>query len=413
MSEVEELLSRGRGYVRHEMWDAAIADFEAAHDVDPDSVEARVALAEALIGRWEATDFPPDKQRATEHLLAAAQAGSDEAMRLLVRIGAADAFDSPDGLPPVRGNPSEAREGVRDALQARRAPLVLLAVVVMALVSSGVYFALTSNAPPPEARFVEENPPPPLPVDYELATEVVAPPVPETKHVELPVTFDPGPLGENVRFVTRSSKLDVYPERAFYSVGGDFEVTGDVEVDEIEVDLELSSTAGPPAKHHWFAWANHEATLRPGDRGTVSHLVQASGGVQQARLVVTKATVKPASATYPKTREIEPKWSAKAPEGIALQISERSTEFKTNQFVKGGFFRAEWEFHNVGVEPIKLLKYEVRLLDAKNRVLDSQTRLATYSSQPPIEPGEVRLQSAIRQAPVEYHHYGIDVVEIR
>ena len=403
MSAFDDHLDRGRGYVRHEMWDDAIAELESALCILPDSVSAKLVFVEALLGRWKATDFPPDKMRGRELAQECADAGSDEARLLLITLRDPQIEEPGPGAPALDTTPVTP---MSDATRVR------IAFVITTIVMVGGWIAVDS-ATQTQPAIPVYSPPEIPPIEIVTPEPLVMPAIPAKQDRELVVTFDPGVASANLDFAPRTSHLDVYPERAFYRLSGDLQVVGNVEITEVEGRLDILRESQVIESHSWFLWASHEAVLRPGDHGTIARVFRAAGDADAARVVVEKVSERLAPSSYPQTSIIEPIWVVPRPEGVEIEISERFARLDRYDLTNSAYFVANWEFHNVGTEPLAHLKYELRLLDAHGKLLDSQMRLATYSSNPPIEPGETRLESAIRSVSPTYDHYRMAVVEVK
>lgn len=382
---IEDHVTRGRGYVSHAMWDDAIEELEEAITLAPRRTDALHQLAAAYLGRAEATGFADDRERARQLARKCLELDPeyDAAFDLL---GQLDGTAASHEVTPTIG-------------------IGLLAGAVIAVLLTVVlgYLAISTTGPVPDP------PPPPSPVTHETPEQPV-----ETGERELDVEFVENPRSEGLAFEPLRARLAVYPENAFFRLWGDLEVTGALEVERVNLSLSLLDADGEAVTtDSWEAWAGHEATLRRGDHGFFEHLTRADGRAESARLEVTLVEKTPSGGEYEKARPVDVQWRIDRPEHVDIVFAERAHRFSSNDLFDGGFVHATWEVQNAGTAPIRTLKYEVRLLDAGGEPLEVKTRLATFSSHPPIRPGDVFLESLVTQVPETYDHYELSVVELQ
>ncbi len=385
---IDDHVDRGRGYSQHELWDDAIRELESARALAPARVAIAVALAEALVGRWAATDYPDDKLRATALAREALEREPThpDAYRLLARLSPAEA--------PARRRPPTAGPRRQGAVAAS---ITLVAVGIVA----GVGLNLDTSTPPHPPLTVPSPP---------ISPAVDEPPPFRSSETDLPLEFA-GPDGIDIH--TLRSRLASYPDRAFYTVWGDIEVTGELELQQLSLKVTLLDADGNPVKTHTReAWGEHEARLRQGDHGVFSMLLDADRRAVSARLEVGLSQTVPAKGPYAESPVVEPKWAAPPPSHLQLEIRERHAGFSSGVLKGKGFFKATWAFRNAGEVPIRALTYEVNLYDRDNVQLESKRKLATFSSHPPIAPGDVFLESTIAMIDARYARYELVVTEI-
>ncbi len=385
---IEDHIERGRGYARHEMWDDAIDELEEALTLAPRRIDATAELADAYLGRFEATDYTDDKQRARELARRCLQLDPtyEPAFDLLARI---------DGEAPARASTPSRKNSA-----GKRQIIAFTSAMVVFIGALGAFLAVRKPAPPVESPPVTDEPTPPSPPEQPA----------ETGERELDVEFV---QHEGLSFEPLRARLAVYPENAFFRLWGDLGVTGDIEVERVDLKLSLLDEDGEVVTaDSWEAWAGHEATLRRGDHGFFEHLTRADGRAESARLEVSLVEKSPAGGEYEAAQPIEVKWEIPRPDHVALVFAEREHRFSANELMEGGFVHATWELRNEGESPIRTLKYEVRMVDGRGETLEVKTRLATFSSHPPIRPGDVFLESIIAQVPESYDRYELSIIEL-
>ena len=119
----------------------------------------------------------------------------------------------------------------------------------------------------------------------------------------------------------------------------------------------------------------------------------------------------PASGPYEEPTPVELTWEVEPPEHADLVFAERTHRFSESQGMEGGFVHATWAVVNQADTPIRTLKYRIRFLDETGRQLESKTRLATFSSHPPIRPGDVFLEATTTRVPNGYDDYELAILE--
>lgn len=388
---IADHLDRGRGYSDHAMWDDAIREFEEASALAPTRSEVRLELADALTERWAATDFPDDKRRAEELARAVIdrEPSNQRAYALLARLNPTSAPAPPPRAPTPE--PDAAR---------RRVLIMIAASMVMLLGAVPGLVMLVTRTPEPEV--------------VEVVRSSDARPTPEsddTGELDLPVEFAGS---DGLVFKPLRSRLARYPEKAFYTMWGEFEVTADAEFEEIEVSVKLKSESGAVLTHEVNkAWGSHEATLRKGDRAVFTMLVEANRDARSVELAVVRAEREAAKGPYAKPVVVVPKVEVEVADHLQLEIRQRNASFSPMMNGPKGFFEATWEFANIGDVPIRELTYTVTILDADGGQLATKKKLATYNSHPPIGPGEVALQSTIEMIDRPHKSYELAIIELQ
>lgn len=379
------------------MWEEAIREIEAGREIDRQHEELLALLAEVSVARWEEDEDEALRTRAHEAVQELSEAHPHRRVgELRERLGSAP-------RPELPSPPSIGEENLKHLLTGALFVTIFLGGLI------GFLLAIPDERPTPRPTrtpldAVTNGSPSGTPFELDL---------PETDHRALEVTFADGPQNEGLRFDVRKSHLANYTENSFYTLWVDVVNEGSDELAGLQLTLELLDDSGAPiVSDSWQALPSYDPALRPGDTGVIAHLVRANPDARSVRVSVNSRKTAPAADAYEPARPIEVELAVKLSDGIAFEFRERSRDFSPRTFgnTDHGFFRAAWEIEHRGTKAITELKLRIDVHGKDGAVLDSRDRLVTYRNQPPIEPGEVRLESVIMEVPNAYDHYSITVV---
>ena len=379
-AEVEDSLTRGRGFAERQMWSDAIRELRDAATLAPTRSEITLALAHALIERGEAKDRTEAEQLA-RHVVAT-NPHHDQAYELLARLS----------------QPARPR--------ADRTALMTVLIIASAIGGAVSYYATLPSPNEPAPGTATTRP------AVVAASPATAPHAVTTGEVDLPVEWSGG--DDALRFTARKSRLANYEARSFYTLWGQIEVVEDIELERLAIDVkQLDANGEVVVAANRDALASHEAVHRKGDRVLFALLLD--GQPATKRVIVSPGLLekRAASGPYAQSSAVEPVWTVKPPEHLKVQIRERHASFKTGILPDRGTFEATWEIENRGTVPIRELTMMANLYDAGGNKVDARKKIVTYSSHPAIEPGHILIENtiAILQT-TEFGRYELEIIEI-
>lgn len=384
-------MARADGYRAHGRLDDAIVELDHAVDLQPRSVAALFALADALGARANANGNDVDRARAR----ALAKAVLD------VDPGHQPSFALLNALDGKKKKPMRGPRffvAVAAAVGAVFAPFAIVGAVILS----------RDHVPP-----IEKRKPRGTPVALPVSTDVD---VDHTGKFDLPLTLIDDANSQGLRLEVRSAVLSRYPDSAFFEVRALVHNDKDALVSEVDWRLDLVDKDGVVVTtQKTSAPASHEAALRKGDSAPLDLLVPTTSKATAARLTATRSTSEPASSrpasgepAWPASPEVELHWEGAKPAGVDVVVRERSRSLGKPNFGMEPFFEATWEFENTGTVPLETMEVELRAFDAdgkrlalKNIIGTGSQYLTSKASHPVVRPGEVRLLRMTKQVPKE------------
>jgi hypothetical protein len=407
-AEVDEHLTRARGYVEHELWDDAIGELAQIVDLTPGRADVLYTVALANAGRHRSTGDDGARRSAAAAARGCLQIDpshrpSFELLRELEREPAPSAW-----LKPLAAAAAVAGTGAASAWAfLGGTPALLPALGGTALFAGAAAFAALRLGRPrarPDRAFPQSpkaapegsrTPPAPEPRSERPLAGKAGRPTPE---VNLPVALATDPKG--VAVWLRKSVLTRYPERSFHGFVLELDNCGDLQIEELELDLVYFDDAGNELRRATdrVLSSTHHAPLRPGD----CH-VSFSREVFDEPLVPTRLVLRPgamelknAPASPPPARPHAFEWRSGALAGVMIALRQRSGH-DDGSASEGDWLEAIWEIENTGTLPLFDLTLEVERLSAEGAVLETQSCMVTYEDRV-LYPGEIRLERWLFQA---------------
>lgn len=376
---VSDGLQRGQSFLQQQAWDLAIQELDHIAPLAPNDVAVQVALGTGYAERYLAQHDETDATTALErlnHVMTLAP-GNRQAASLIARV------TQTSNVRP-RTSPS---------------PLAATMIMLGVLVAIGMVLYWVTRVDAPSVAFEETSAQP-------LTKTLISPPA-ETP----PATFDTSfSAVDGLKFNLRHSEHKRYTEKSFVTVWADFEVTGAMEVEAVDGQLELLDDAGEVVhKKVVRLWQSHDATLRKGDRGVFDILTEGVPAATGANIKVTQVKSTPSLGGYAASKPIELRWLNEPPAHTSVTVHERSTARPTPTLA---YFKGTWEFTNSGTTPIRKLAYHIHQLDSSGNILTSNKQYVTIASKPPVLAGETRvMHMTVKAAPESFAGYALEVIE--
>ncbi len=235
----------------------------------------------------------------------------------------------------------------------------------------------------------------------------------EDKDKTLDVAFDPPKEHRGLKLEVVRSKLNVYSKSAYYKLSGFIHNDGDTEVESVHLKLTLLGEDDEPLSTEIFkAPASHEPAIRPGDRAVIAQTLRTPPEALSARLEIQTVDQKSAG-DYPSAPAVPLKWDVKRPEGVKLEVRQRSLSELVpgtrNEYFHDGVF----EIHHTGTTAVTMLKVQIRYKNDNNKIVTTDYTYAVATDDPPIEPDTHRLMRTIESVPKEVTHFELAVIEVR
>ncbi|NEO25383.1 MAG: hypothetical protein F6K03_00420 [Kamptonema sp. SIO4C4] len=373
-----DCLTRAKGYLEYKRWDDAIAELTNAQTVFPLSPEILYSLASAYYGRYQQQQHKRDQQRATRLAKDCLQQQADypAALELLNQI---DASQKPW---PKR-------------------ILALGGVLVAMIAITGLSYSFFSK--------MFRSTPPPTPVTGTLPSseETSSVRITDTDENAIPIRFQQ----EGILLEIPQSRLNVYPDSAFYKLQGILVNQRNRELAQIEANFTFLDNQGTAiANETQMILRRSHAPLRPSDRHAFNLIQTVPATLAQVQINVNILEQLPAARSYEPSQPIDLVWLFDPPQEVALEAKERThTQRNYSETVT---HQAIWEITNTGEVGLRLVKMQVKFYDQKGDLLESRDRFLVSSSEPPLLPGETRLlKSLLTGLDTEFTRYELAVVE--
>ena len=382
----QDHLSRGRGYLDHGLLDDAIAELRSAVVLRPLDAGMMLALAEAFAARFAARSDPDDRQEADQ--LAKQALELDPALQgaFALRRQLADAGTS--------GSASAAAVGEQATSRSPLLPLLLMAggaVAAVALVGVVLLFVVrTGPAEAPVAPMVQEP--------ATVAAVEAAPPA-ERFRGQISAEVAPYAALPELALAPQQVELSEHPDSWALKVNGRLQNGSDKLVTTARAQVELLAADGTVVHAKDFKVFDN-LTLRPGDTEAWYTLVYEEGyadGYQtpvSARFSILSAELDAAAASYPPAAPADWAWGEGVQHpGLDVNIEERFV--RTSDGILGQvFFEGVYEVTVAeSSAAVKTLRLQFTFLGEDGAVLLEDEQLVVFSSEPSMQPGEMRVQA--------------------
>ncbi len=211
----------------------------------------------------------------------------------------------------------------------------------------------------------------------------------------IPFSLVPAPTAQGLAMARVDSDLKVYGDKAYYKlrllVANGTEST----LEEITGRLELLGADGAVISTHPARVAGTvNPPLRPSDRGRFNGTWPATSDVSSARLVVTSTTHRDATEEVVAGSKTELVWDPAPPRGVELQTTIRQ-RIRREHFGGKWFMRLDLEVRNAGERTLQVLKLDAHYLDKAGKRLGKDETWVVTSSDLPLRPGDVALDSVM------------------
>ncbi|MFT5683089.1 MAG: hypothetical protein ACI8RZ_004016 [Myxococcota bacterium] len=374
-------LTRGEGYLEHDLLDEAISELTLARGLRPLSAPPALSLARAYTARWRKEARTSDRDKATE----------------LARQSLKLSPESPGAYALLRRLKAPQERSSRIAA-------AIAAVVLAALLVGGAVVGLSL-------------------LDQPQAPEV-ATPAPLTNLApasgSLPVTVVPYSILPGLTIESPVSDLQEYGEATSFKLGSVLVNGTDQVLKEATVELSLLAEDGTVVYRRSIDMLkSHHARVRPGDRhafSNLTHLTPLPAGYQtphRIELRFVEVEAMPAAASYSDAEVRTLHWESEQPSGIEVSLHRRSSQASSRS--SGDFFhREEYAFQSTPESgSIERLKLRIDYLDADGEVIGSDESYAVTSSEPAMLPGEVRLISFLETVSAKPADTQVTVIDVR
>jgi len=405
-AQVDEHLTRARGYVEHELWDDAIRELAQVADLAPGRLEVLHTVALAHAGHHRSTGDAGSRSAAA----AAAQAclridpshrPSFELLRELDREPPRATWTKLLGVGAAVGGVGAASAWTLFG----GTPALLPALASSALLAAAAAFAALrfgrgrarSGAPAPQpsaSPYRQAKAALDATVERPLDGKLGRPP-PE---VNLPVSIAVDRKDVAIRL--RKSMLARYPEQSFHGLVLELENLGDLQVHELELELVYFDGAGNELHRETdlALSSTHHAPLRPGDSHVSFQRVVFDSSRIPARLLLRLGAMEltNAPASPPPARPCAFEWASAPLAGVSIELRQR-TGLYDGSAAEGDWIEAVWEIENTGTTPVFDLTIDLQLLSAGGAVIDERSCMVTYEDRV-LYPGEIRLEKWLFEA---------------
>jgi len=379
----EKGLQRGLGYLQHGRHDDAIHELEAASALAPERTDLLYATARAYRDRYRVRHGSDDRSQAELYARRCLELDPQhqQSYQLLNDL---------DGMSvSVTAQPVAAGRNFRW--------LLLPGAVVGLLVFVLLWFL--SSAP---ATHVAPPAPPVVVAEAVPSTTVAVPDLPA-----VPVQFVIPDALSGVELKARKSRLDYYGDGGFYKLTGELVNHSKLEFEELKAFVELLDDAGTVvASDASTILSSHEASVRPGDIWVFDSLTRVAKPATKVRVTLQDYEAGPAATSYATPKPVPVTWAFERPADLQVEVSERSSSKSGS-----GYFQTEFAIKNVGTKPIKLMRFQMRYLDAAGKQLATREFFLTITSKASLPVGESWARATINRVPESFAKYELAVIE--
>ncbi|MBD2461942.1 hypothetical protein H6G89_12885 [Oscillatoria sp. FACHB-1407] len=376
---------RGLGYLRHQRWDDAIAEFTNAVALQPTQVETLHGLALAYKERWTTQHKVADQQEAIRLTKQCLELDPNhEASFALLND-----LDRP--LPPARRTKSN---------RGWRYPALIGVTTV--LVIAGLISYLTVKPSEPSdgttAPTIES-------VTTSDATE-------QPDEVEVPVQFVESEQISGLRFSVRESNYATYGSN-FHTLVADIQNQSQFELQELKFKVEFLDASGQVFRTAFQTGiSSSDAPMRPGDAVGVEWLEENAGEAHAVRVSVQTLKQSPAATTYSPAKVLPARWLSQRPTEMNLEVRERFSQFEA--YDSGSAYHTlTLEVENTGQVALETVQVLVETLDAGDRVLSSDEYYIITGSDASLLPGQTRVRSFVTSTTPAFQRYRVAIVNVK
>lgn len=215
-----------------------------------------------------------------------------------------------------------------------------------------------------------------------------------------------------LRFGVRRSRIQRYPDNAFYTLHAALTNGYVAEIRKIRLVFEGLDAQGSVVVSKAFdALSEHEAALRPGDSHVFARLEPVPAAMVACRLKVDLLDQDIAALEYPPARLLELEWPIEQPLNPPVEVRERSHSVQELKLSDEVFVDGVLEVRNASTGALRTVELEQRFFAADGSLLEKKSFLVVYSGTAPMLPGEVRLKRRPFTMPETYARYTIGVLK--
>jgi len=411
VEKFKDHMVRAKGFLEFNNPDDAIGELSQALGLNPYHADALLGMAQAYQMRWKQRSNPTDKEMAMSYARECLDIDADnkDAMRLLSELRTGRESQAKPVLSTQRLPAPVPAAGKKPS-----AVVVVLLLIGLAVLLGMAFLLMARQAP---SDF--ENPQEPLEVEVSPPAEAL-PDGPEngleSYESLLECSFVPNAMSEGVSLAPPRVVLSDYDGSWAVNSMGLVKVLPGTELLELTLKLELLDEQGKVvAAQSIKVLESHNAMGRPGDLLPFDNLLYKDKGepdASRARVSVSYAKARPAAGRYPESKPLEVSWAFERADNIDLAVRQRAAEFGE---VLGDFSHdMELEVENIGQVPLEKVEAQISWYDKSGKIAHSEEVLFTYSSNPVIEAGQVRIYSRMwiidGLAPDQFGHYVVEIL---
>lgn len=385
----EKGLQRGLGYLQHGRHDDAVTELEKAAALAPERTDILYAAARAYRERYRVRHRGDDRRAAEAFARRCLELDPthDDCFRLLNDLDGTSTTTTPVTV-------------VAQPMRQKSMAAILLALGVALFIAVVAVYLLARQGPPAS---VAVAPSPPAVVAEAIPSTTVA--VPDVPGV--PVQFVVPEALAGLELTARRSRLDYYSEGGFYKLEGAVVNHSRLELEELKAFVEVLDDSGTVvATDSATILSSHEANVRPGDVWVFDTLCRVAKPATKARVTLQDYEADPAASSYAKPEPVPVTWAFERPADLQVAVAERSSALTGS-----GYFQTEFAITNVGTRPIKLMKFQMRYLDAAGKQLATRDFYLTITSKASLPVGETWARATINQVAEGFKKYELVVIE--
>ena len=199
---------------------------------------------------------------------------------------------------------------------------------------------------------------------------------------DLPVALEPGDKLAGSSLDNVRSVLTILSTSRIFRLSAELQVRGSKELEALELRVDLLSKNNEMVASKLIKPVRrYGEPVRPGDRVPLSMMLRANAEVHQARVSVVMALLGPAVESYPDSPVFPLHWVAQQPAGVDITTRQRRKSIRTRG-TSGSLYDVAVEVKNTGSLPIRLLRLDIRLLDARSEVVATSSRFVVSTTGP-------------------------------
>lgn len=362
-AEIKNQITAGQTFLSHQNTEDAIRHLSQATRLNPYSLEAHAALAQAYKQQYMHTRSHTDRERAI--------------------VEARICLELDNRYTPAYQLISDLkRHANASSINKRPMALIAISIVVGLLVLFYILFFSKQNAPPTTE---------PINADEPAKTEEVVAVVEEKNNLGVPVVF---PKHNHLVFEAQTSDLNDYSTSYSYRFEG-YITPKDILVEELKIKIDLLDKTGKilvsDVKTPVYP---SKITYRPNDLIPVSYLRYTQNTkapkVHRVSISIVHMNHENAISNYEPSKPIPLTWATERPANYNVKIAQRKlskTPASNNMEYQALILEAE----NTGNMSIKQLKVEIVWKKHNDETIVSKTAYFTSTSDPKIKRGHTRL----------------------